>query len=201
MSDTWFTADQHLGDEPMCTYESSPGVKLRPFATAKEMDEALLERWNEVVKPGDKVYVVGDCGDHRKLDWYDRANGKKMLIDGNHDEGKTQLYLKYFKYVRAFRFLSDHGLVLTHIPVHPLCLNPKWGANVHGHTHSNSMPEPDYLCVSVEQTDYRPIHVEDVMKRLREQGSTAHMALMAKRAATAAAKAAASDAIEDIKED
>jgi calcineurin-like phosphoesterase family protein len=33
---------------------------------------------------------------------------------------------------------------------------------VHGHVHSNPSPEGPYTCVSVEQINYTPIHIEEV---------------------------------------
>jgi len=32
----------------------------RPFASMEEMDEVLVQRWNERVRPGDRVYHLGD---------------------------------------------------------------------------------------------------------------------------------------------
>jgi calcineurin-like phosphoesterase family protein len=32
----------------------------RPFKDSFEMDETLIERWNSVVKPTDKIYHLGD---------------------------------------------------------------------------------------------------------------------------------------------
>jgi calcineurin-like phosphoesterase family protein len=49
-------------------------------------------------------------------------------------------------------------------------------ANIHGHTHGNRVLDtdgnidPDYFCVCVEQTDYRPISFDDVLKKIKEQG-------------------------------
>jgi len=173
LRNTWFIADTHNGDEPMCRYESSPGVKLRPWSTIQEMDEGLLERWNSVVKPEDRVYVLGDVGRKASLPFFDRAHGVKNLVDGNHDDLETKVYLRHFKWVRAFRVLPEFGFFLTHIPVHPDCLNPKWGVNVHGHTHANGIRnDPRYVCVSVEQIDFTPIHADELMARIARRKET-----------------------------
>lgn len=170
MTDVWFIADTHNGEDAMCRYESSPGVKLRPWSNGAEMDEAMLELWNAVVKPGDRVYVLGDVGSRKHLGFFDRAHGRKNLVDGNHDDEETKVYLRHFKWVRSFRTLPEFGIFLTHIPVHPSCLNPKWGVNVHGHTHANGIVgDPRYFCVSVEQIGFQPIHADDLMKRIADR--------------------------------
>ena len=54
---------------------------------------------------------------------------------------------------------------MSHVPLHPASLG-RWGANVHGHLHSNFVKDPvwpdkpdqRYICVSVEHTDYYPLH-------------------------------------------
>lgn len=50
----YYTADLHFGHANI--------IKLchRPFASIEEMDEKLIEKWNNKVKNGDTVYIVGD---------------------------------------------------------------------------------------------------------------------------------------------
>ena len=50
----WFTADFHLGHSNIIRYCE------RPFASAAEMDEEILVRMNECVKPDDELYFLGD---------------------------------------------------------------------------------------------------------------------------------------------
>jgi calcineurin-like phosphoesterase family protein len=74
-----------------------------------------------------------------------------------------------------------NGMILSHIPVHESNLY-RFGTNIHGHTHSNRVMrdngyrgqeiDPRYQCVCVEQTDFRPILFEDVIKRIKEEGGT-----------------------------
>lgn len=79
----YFTADLHFGHERICELAD------RPFASVAEMDEALIERWNQRVRSAsDIVWVLGDyaLGDRaRGLGYLARLNGRKMLIEGNHD--------------------------------------------------------------------------------------------------------------------
>lgn len=74
-----------------------------------------------------------------------------------------------------WRMMPEHGILLTHVPVHPSTLKEGRfeGAkdkmvNVHGHIHTNPSPEGPYFCVCVEQIDYRPIHLDELKKRIKK---------------------------------
>lgn len=86
MSNIFLTSDLHIGHSGVTRFLNNDGTKLRPWNTAGEMDEALIERWNKVVRPKDKVYNLGDVVINRKaLKTLERLNGDKVLIRGNHD--------------------------------------------------------------------------------------------------------------------
>jgi calcineurin-like phosphoesterase family protein len=110
-----------------------------------------MENWNNVVKPEDKVYHLGDVG-FKNFEYmkrvFDYLNGTKILIKGNHDNLKLSQYAQMFKDVRATHTLDK--FVLSHIPIHPDSL-ARWKANIHGHTHANNLDDPRYINVSVEQ--------------------------------------------------
>ena len=80
----FFTSDTHFGHENIIKYCN------RPFSSAKEMDECLINNWNGVVSDSDTVYILGDFlknGDCQIInDYLKRLNGEKYLILGNHDE-------------------------------------------------------------------------------------------------------------------
>jgi calcineurin-like phosphoesterase family protein len=50
----WFTSDSHFG------HDAIRRLADRPFASLDEMDTALVDRWNGVVRPGDTVWHLGD---------------------------------------------------------------------------------------------------------------------------------------------
>ena len=140
------------------------------------MDEVLIENWNKVVKPGDKVYHLGDVwmGSAEKAEkTLSRLNGQKRLILGNHDGGKDRLLHKFFRKIDLWRTWRDHGLIFTHLPMHESGLQfgesgqgkEVWPAlNIHGHIHANPSPKGPYRCVCVEQTNYTPINIEELRK-------------------------------------
>lgn len=171
-------SDTHFGHANICRFTRPDGTKVRPFADVHEMDEAMVERWNAVVKPTDKVYHLGDVAIPRKsLAILQRLHGEKILIRGNHDIFKIEDYTPYFRDVRAFHVLN--GCVFSHVPIHPVSLE-KFGCNVHGHTHGNWVQRPSqigglerdpaYLNVCVENTDYAPLSLDEVFHRILSAG-------------------------------
>lgn len=75
------TADLHFWHANIIRYCN------RPYATVEEMNEALIENWNETVGPEDSCYVLGDFAFAiRAVETITpRLNGKKYLVPGNHD--------------------------------------------------------------------------------------------------------------------
>ena len=186
MPNVFLTSDTHFGHVNICNFTNYDGSPVRPWDSVEEMDEEMVKRWNDTVGPKDKVYHLGDVVINRKaLAILDRLNGDKVLIKGNHDIFKMSDYTKYFRDVRAYHVMN--GCILSHIPVHKDSI-ARFGANIHGHTHGNRVRklrgvnvktgellysdviDPDYFCVCVEQTDYRPISFEDVLKKIKDQG-------------------------------
>ena len=187
MSATFLVSDTHFGHAGVCHFTESDGVtKIRPWTDPNEMDEEMVRRWNDTVRPSDKVYHLGDVVINRKsLRILHRLNGDKVLIRGNHDIFRDEEYRTYFRELRAYHVLN--GMILSHIPVHEASLG-RFGVNIHGHTHTNRVKracgvdaktgtvlysdENDvrYHCVCVEQTDFRPILLEDVYKRIEAEG-------------------------------
>lgn len=183
MPAVFLTSDTHFGHAGVCKFTEADGVtKIRPWTDPDEMDEEMVKRWNETVRPNDKVYHLGDVVINRKaLRILNRLNGDKVLIKGNHDIFRLQEYTPYFRDIRGSHVMN--GMILTHIPVHESNLY-RFGTNIHGHTHTNrvmktvhddtydhvSVIDPRYHCVCVEQTDFRPILFEDVIKRIEAEG-------------------------------
>jgi len=171
MANIFLISDCHWGHEKTCTvFKRADGSPLRPFSNAEEMNEIMVERWNSVVRPNDKVINLGDCVINRRyLEIHSRLNGDKRLVLGNHDIFDHNDYLKYYK--RLHGSLKLDNLWLTHIPIHHDSV-PRWAlANVHGHIHANDIPDGRYYNVSVEMIDFTPIALEDLKKKILEKQS------------------------------
>jgi calcineurin-like phosphoesterase family protein len=186
MSNRFVISDTHFGHTNSWEKFKLPnGDPLRPFTSTEEMDETMVERWNAVVRPQDTVYHLGDVVINRKsLHHVKRLNGKKRLVRGNHDIFKDEDYREVgFESLYGVRVFVDQ-FILSHIPLHPDCVTERFRVNVHGHLHANEVmrtrtnmvhgymtglvtePDPCYLCVSVEHTNYEPLHFDEVQARI-----------------------------------
>lgn len=156
-------ADLHFGDEATCTrYRRPDGSPLRPFANAREMDGEIVRRWNETVSDRDTVYVLGDIGRRENALTVRSLNGQKHLIGGNGDDLAAIMRWGLFESVGVVKYLP--GFLMTHIPVHPSQLDRRT-VNVHGHLHARSLDDARYLCVSVEQTGFKPLRIDRLSRR------------------------------------
>jgi calcineurin-like phosphoesterase family protein len=137
------------------------------FKSIEEHDETIIARHNSLVHPSDRVYLLGDiCISRRSVQSIGRLIGRLVLVKGNHDIFKLNEYLPYFDDIRSYVVQKDkdgNKVILSHIPIHPESLG-RWGTNIHGHLHQNSVGDPNYICVSLEHTDYKPIEVQEALK-------------------------------------
>lgn len=130
------TSDQHYGHGNIIKYAN------RPFSSAEEMNEELIRRFNERVKPEDFTFIIGDfCFKHpvvqdtevggrplKSNQWLDRLNGEKIVIRGNHDNNnstKTIIDCIHITY-------AGQRINLVHKPEHA---NSNFPINLVGHVH------------------------------------------------------------------
>ena len=109
------------------------------------MDEEYIKRWNNKVKKGDEIYILGDLsfykgeGTNKILK---RLNGMKFLIRGNHDH--TYLDDKdfdpsLFVWIKDYHLVKDEGIpiVLFHYPIQTWDKKHYGSLHFYGHVHSN----------------------------------------------------------------
>lgn len=160
-------SDTHFDHANILGFTGLDGQRVRPeFSDVDAMNEAMVTRWNDVVRAGDHVYHLGDVAMHKRgLRFVTRLNGRKRLCRGNHDIFKTRDYLDAgFEEIHGMRVLA--GVVLTHCPIHPESLGRFLG-NIHGHIHERPAYGPRYVNVSVERVAYTPVLLDEIVAGLR----------------------------------
>jgi calcineurin-like phosphoesterase family protein len=150
----FFIGDTHFGHKRIMEYEPCRAVL---GSTMEEHNEGLIERWNRVVGPNDRVWHLGDVAfGLDALELCGRLNGDKHLIMGNHDHYPTAEYLKYFSQVYGAKVLKG-SVLLTHIPIHKNSAS-RFKINVHGHLHSNNnIRGRKYFNASCENHNFTPV--------------------------------------------
>lgn len=142
------------------------------------MTEDMIQWYNEMVDDQDRVYILGDVAfsPANMKRSVGRLKGRKVLVPGNHEPPKMRKYFDLFDDVRGY--VVKKGFIMSHIPIHPDSLS-RWKLNIHGHTHANSImsypedfdinqdvyPDSRYFCACVEQTNFRPILLDDILKQ------------------------------------
>jgi calcineurin-like phosphoesterase family protein len=171
-NDIWFISDTHFQHNKILEYSSS---RKAAFNNTKQMDEILIENWNSLIKPEDKVYHLGDVtfGSRKSYaeDIHPRLNGKKRLIVGNHDDIRFFETHRLFQKIMLWRVFKDpaYPFIFSHVPVFRREIVERTGQengiNVHGHLHDEASPTTDHFCVCVEHTNFRPMHIEEIKQR------------------------------------
>lgn len=172
-------SDTHFNNDNIIRYCN------RPFKDAADMNEQLIRNWNEVVRPDDTVYHLGDfiMGlAENTVDILNRLNGHIVLARGNHDSRrKLAIYERFPEKitVQDCIHLPYKGLYffMCHFPLENeafydmIVQDNSEVILVHGHVHDH---EPFYnpihhkfnACVDV--TGFKPVPVDTFYNLVKE---------------------------------
>lgn len=158
--------------------------KARGFNSIDEMNRAIVERHNSLVKEEDDVYVLGDLmlNDNVKgIELFKQMKGKFHIICGNHDTpSRIELYKQLPQVVEVCYATiikkGRHSFYLSHYPTLTSnmgeCHNP---TNLFGHTHQenpfDSTLSKNYN-VGVDAHDCYPVSLEKIIEELYEYFSS-----------------------------
>jgi calcineurin-like phosphoesterase family protein len=157
----WIWSDLHFGHNNIIKFSD------RPYKDVLEMDEMLIQNFNNLVGPDDISIWVGDVSfraaeQTRKIIY--RLAGYKILVVGNHDfEKKKGLRHMAFDEVHIVYNLKidDTHVAFTHYPMDNL---PDSWVNIHGHVHkhghhADEVKSTSHVNVNCEFIDYKPINL------------------------------------------
>ncbi|MBQ2639309.1 MAG: metallophosphoesterase [Bacilli bacterium] len=140
------------------------------------MNEKLIANWNAKVKPEDIVYHLGDFafrGANMNLDriieFYNRLNGKKILIIGNHDLDWIDKVADKLEYKPVDYLEIKDGndiVVLCHYPIEDWDGKHHGTMHVHGHIHGRDIIShlPNRFNAGVDVRNYEPVTLEEMKK-------------------------------------
>gem|GEM_PF-830887 len=146
----FFIADTH--------FDSRKNSRLRRFRSVRNMNGVMCIRWNRTVAPQDTVYFLGDFANHRTKIWWNRLNGRKIHIRGNHDRGRG-CHLDFVTF-GGIQFYLVHNY--RHVP------KAYQGWVIHGHSHHAPFvnAKEQRICVCANRIAYKPINASAILKRV-----------------------------------
>lgn len=175
----YYISDMHFGHANILKHSH------RPFATAAEMDEAMIRNWNNIVTNQDTVYILGDIcmgNDEMVVSYLKQLAGNKVLIAGNHDRNlddfQNSKLAKYITKAAYYMEIKDtlngriQKVVLSHYPM------AEWNGFYHGaihlygHVHNNVGNDaykimakiPNAYNVGVDILDFTPRTLDEVIR-------------------------------------
>ena len=177
----YFTSDHHFGHFNIIQYCN------RPFTTAEEMDEHLIEMWNKTVTNQDFVYHLGDftmSKDSNYIkDLLERLNGNKAFVDGNHSSHEFRKAVREHGWLmRSLLDIKIKGyppITLCHYPMLSWNKSHYGAIQLFGHHHgtiSGVGTDPDLIIrkdqqmdVGVDTNNFKPYSIDEVIKLLDKQ--------------------------------
>ena len=174
----YFTSDTHFNHDREFIFGP------RGFKNITEANETIIKNWNEIVKPDDDIYVIGDFFLGTDIDFVKEAlktlNGNIYLIIGNHDTpAKIKIYKESANVVEIVWATqieyNGRKFYLSHYPTLTADLNSnpdKCVFNLFGHTHSKEKfyeDRPYMYNVAVDAHDNRPVSIEEVFTDIQNE--------------------------------
>ena len=164
----YFTADEHYGHTNIIKFCN------RPFKDVLDMNEQLIQRHNDVVKPFDTIYHIGDfslkIAPEKVPVIIARLNGYHYFITGSHDRwiNKSTSEGMHHKVLGPIweGVIDNRHVFLSHYPHLSWPRSYHGSLHFHGHTHGKVAHGRNRYDVGVDVNSFAPISLEAIVKYL-----------------------------------
>jgi calcineurin-like phosphoesterase family protein len=138
------------------------------------MNEAMIREWNDWIGVDDKVYILGDVAflsAEKTVAIVRRLNGRKILVEGNHDRKLLQnqdfrdCFEEIHKYLDAQ--FNETRVVMLHYPIAEWDQMHHGAVHFHGHMHGGHSGLENYraLDVGMDATGMIAIAMDDAIRQ------------------------------------
>lgn len=164
----YFTADLHLNH----LNSRNTGVIDycdRPFNTIEDMNNSLINNWNNTISNEDTIIHNGDfCFGNQNIfkEYKKKLKGNKVFIKGNHDRNNVKIHNMLLKE-------KGNSFFITHNPED----RKKVYFNLIGHVHNRwkfkkyelKDVKENYYCINVgvDIWDYKPVSLEEILSEFK----------------------------------
>lgn len=165
---TWITSDAHFGHRKILQYCS------RPFLGVEQMDWTIIKNWNEVVKPEDTTWVLGDFSFYsieQTFNILNHLNGSIKFLLGDHDRWMEKILnqheqyhyctdkFEYMGYMHVMK-IKKVSITMCHYPLHEWKGSRHGGIDLHGHSHGNTPHKENRYDVGVDVNKFYPVKLD-----------------------------------------
>ena len=117
----------------------------RPFESLQDMEETIIQNWNNRINDDDIVYVLGDLvkdDEASAIQIFNKLKGHKHLIVGNHDHQilediKSSNLFETIKFIDLI-FDGNRKVCICHYPLMDWMEFNRQGFLVYGHIHNKT---------------------------------------------------------------
>ena len=153
---TWLISDTHFYHDKMVVLCNRP----------LDFHQKIITNWNQMISTDDLVIHLGDIT-WTKDTVVETLPGRKILIKGNHDKQSYSWYMRNgFSFACESFSLFTGGLnvIFSHKPL----IFHEYDINIHGHLHNAATIDSvcKHYCVALENTDYKPILLSDLLPKI-----------------------------------
>jgi len=173
MTKIFFTADLHLKHTNLIKHG------IRNFKDCEEHDNTILTNWNNKVKKGDLVYIVGDVVWGQDFSILKKFNGQKIIIKGNHDKtkdldlAKKNNYISNWFHNKTINVNSEPfgkvSIAMNHFPMRSWDRSFYGSVLLYGHCHGSMGDYNLSTDIGVDCWNYTPVSTEEVIKYFKDK--------------------------------
>jgi len=164
----FFSADCHFFHSAILKFSK------RPFGNVEEMNEKLIEKWNEKIPKQSTVFFLGDFSfgnEQQSIEIFNRLNGEKHLVIGNHDRFVSLRYWKTANDVSEFNY-NGNSFFLSHYS-HKVWNRSHYGSiHLFGHSHNSLPDDPTSRSMDVgidTHPNLEPFSLEEVLEKISQK--------------------------------
>jgi calcineurin-like phosphoesterase family protein len=169
---TYVGSDFHWGHRNIMNF--CPESRARYKNDLDYMNEKMVIEWNAIVQPDDLVYLLGDVAflpAQKAVQYMQRCNGRKILIEGNHDRKlvKDPAFQKCFEEIHQYLEIQHNKtqVCMFHYPVFDHNGAGRGSIMLHGHRHGNPHNIPGRIMdVGMDATGSIVVELDAVIEKL-----------------------------------
>lgn len=178
---TWITSDLHWGHQNIMSF--CPQSRARFKNDVNYMNEEMVREWNNTVESEDLVYILGDVAflpAQKAAQYMNRCNGRKILVQGNHDRKTLNdpSFRGCFEEVHHYLDINyaGHKIVMSHFPFLEWDQMHRGSLHFFGHIHGGTTNQEKYRCMDVgmDATGEIVISMERAIRMIKDNEIKSH---------------------------